>query len=275
VAGLQIITAPQADPLSYADAVAQLRLDNSEEVDLVGGYISAAAAYCSDYLRRQLVQATYRLSLDGFPGQCEWAWGEPSVIPTPKLDDPAIVLPNPPLQRVLSITYVDTSGQMQTLSPTAYYVDDQTEPARIMPAAGTSWPSALNQVNAVSVVYTAGWMVPVSLATDGTVSFADANVSEGDGFKLYGSLPGSLSPSTTYYAINVTDTQCNLARTPSGSGLSFNGTGSGVMLDRMPSVIRQAIRVLVTHFYENRGNSDTEVPAAVNSLLGGHRVWRF
>lgn len=275
MAGLQIIVPPPTEPLSYADAVAQLRVDSDDEVDLIGGYISAATAYCADYLRRQLVQATYRLSLDGFPGQCAWAWGEPSVIPNPRLDDPAIVLPNPPLQRVLSITYVDTSGQAQTLDPSAYFVDDQTEPARIMPAAGTSWPSALNQINAVRVVYTAGWMVPVSLATDGTVSFADANISEGDGFKLYGNVPGNLSALTTYYAVNVTDTQCNLSTTPGGNALTFVTSWSGVMLDRTPSVIRQAIRVLVTHFYENRGNSDTEVPAAVNSLLGGHRVWRF
>jgi len=72
-----------------------------------------------------------------------------------------IVLPWPPLQRVESITYVDTAGVEQTLAAEAYQVSAPQGPTaprgRIWPAYGTTWPSTRSQMDAVVVSFDMGY----------------------------------------------------------------------------------------------------------------------
>lgn len=63
----------------------------------------------------------------------------------------------PPLQSVSSITYLDTNGDEQTLAADQYVVDAKSQPARITPAYGVSWPSLREQTNAVTVRFVAGY----------------------------------------------------------------------------------------------------------------------
>jgi uncharacterized phiE125 gp8 family phage protein len=63
----------------------------------------------------------------------------------------------PPLQSVTSITYLDANGDTQTLAADQYVVDAKSQPARITPAYGVSWPSLREQTNAVTVRFVAGY----------------------------------------------------------------------------------------------------------------------
>src|SRR5690606_86660 len=45
----------------------------------------------------------------------------------------------------------------QTLDPADYLLDAVSEPARLVPAHGKSWPATRVQVNAVQIKYVAGW----------------------------------------------------------------------------------------------------------------------
>jgi uncharacterized phiE125 gp8 family phage protein len=85
-----------------------------------------------------LIDATWTLYLDKFP---------------------AIIRPPlPPLASVTSLKYYDTSNTLQTLvENTDFTVDLRSEPARIEPEYGTSWPSTRDRFNAVYLTYVAGY----------------------------------------------------------------------------------------------------------------------
>lgn len=86
----------------------------------------------------KLITQTWDYSLDAFPG---WE----------------LRVPNPPLQSVTSITYVDSDGASQTLAASSYTVDIKSQPARITPAYGLVWPVTRAQVNAVTVRFVCGF----------------------------------------------------------------------------------------------------------------------
>lgn len=88
--------------------------------------------------RCKLITQTWDYSLDAFPG---WE----------------LRVPNPPLQSVTSITYVDSDGVTRTLAADQYTVDIKSQPARITPAYGLSWPVTRAQSNAVTVRFICGF----------------------------------------------------------------------------------------------------------------------
>jgi len=134
---LSLVTPPTAEPVTLAQQKLHSRVTLDYEDSLIEGLIRAARQYAETVQRRQLITATWRLSLAQFP--CE------------------LVLPLPPLQSVTSINYVDGAGDTQTLSPSLYIVDAYREPGRIVPAYGTLWPTARCQPNSVNVTFVAGY----------------------------------------------------------------------------------------------------------------------
>lgn len=138
---------PATEPVTLAEAKLHLRIDDgmTAEDTLISALITAARQKIEIETRRALVTQTQMLKLDQFPS------GEM----------PAIELPNPPLQNVNSVQYVDQNGDTQTLSASEYIVDAASEPARITPAYNTYWPLTRAQINAVTVTFVCGY-APVS-----------------------------------------------------------------------------------------------------------------
>ena len=125
-------------PISLSEAKAHLRLDFSDEDDLVSIYLDAAIQAASDRLQRALMPARYLLALPAFK--------------------PSIDLHMPPVMSVDSVKYIDVDGVQQTLASTAYQVDTVTEPARLVPLPGQAWPSTQPaHIQAVGIQYTAGY----------------------------------------------------------------------------------------------------------------------
>lgn len=129
---------PETEPVTLEEMKEHLRLDGAEEDALIESLIASARQYAEALTCRQLVTATWRLTLDAFPAGC-------------------IVLPRPRLQEVLSIQYVDAAGDTQTLAPELYQVDAESEPARLSPAFNTFWPGTRHQMNAVVVTIRCGY----------------------------------------------------------------------------------------------------------------------
>jgi uncharacterized phiE125 gp8 family phage protein len=141
---LSLVTPPVGEPLVWEDAQSHLRLESDFERQRVEDVlIPAARMWCEGYTARQLLTATYALSLDGFPS------------------DGVIRVPFPPLQTVTFIKYLDTAGVLQTLASTQYVVEAPAGPfafpGRITRAVGVVWPSTYEQENAVVVTYVAGY----------------------------------------------------------------------------------------------------------------------
>lgn len=143
---LSIVTAPDGEPVSLADAKLHLRLVSNDENSRVNHCIATAREQVEQDTGRALATQTWDLKLDRWP--CYDGWNQINV-------------PKPNLQSVTSISYVDTAGATQTLATNQYQVVSYSGPTgaagRIVPAYGVSWPSLRCQPDAVTVRFVAGY----------------------------------------------------------------------------------------------------------------------
>lgn len=204
---LTLITPPAEEPITLEEAKLHLRNPVDLEDPLVSALIVAARQKCESWLRRTLVTTTWELSLEGFPG-CGWIPGFPYTGRQYLERQPVgtlygVELPNPALQSVTSITYVDTTGSTQTLATSEYQVETGT-PGRVLPAYGKVWPSTRRQPGAVKIWFVAGYGNPASV----------------------------------------------------------------------PDSVKIAMKLMISHFYENRGESNVALPTAAEALLSAED-WGF
>jgi uncharacterized phiE125 gp8 family phage protein len=130
-------TAARAAWAVTADEVkAQSRIDGADEDLYLAALIQRVQEDLEAECDRAFSDRTLRLTMAAFPAR--------------------ILLPFAPAKEVTSIAYVDADGVTQTLASTAYTLDADAEPAVIVPAYGTSWPSTRPVPKAVTVLYTAG-----------------------------------------------------------------------------------------------------------------------
>lgn len=136
---LKLIAGPIEEPITLDEAKAHLRVDSDLTADdgLIGALIVAARQGAEHQTGRALMPQTWELALDCFESE--------------------IRLPKPPFASVSSVKYLDVNGVLQTLDPSAYIADSYSEPSRLMPAYGTSWPSIRRQANAVLIRFDAGY----------------------------------------------------------------------------------------------------------------------
>lgn len=137
---IKLITAPTAEPITLAEAKAQLKIDWTDEDTQINGYILAAREHCEGFQNRALITQTWELWTDAWP--CKDCFN----------------VPLPPLQSVTSIKYYGTDDTEYTLATTEYFVDPVSQPGRIVLAYGKSWPSTtLRPANGVAVRFVAGY----------------------------------------------------------------------------------------------------------------------
>jgi len=164
------------EPVSLAEAKLHLRIDNTDDDDLISALITTARKWAEDYCDRTFVQSKYTMLLDSFYG----AIGSPVQFglkadgnnidgrqgTVPQLD---IELPRPPasptyyeagsgtISAPVVIRYTPTAGSsLTTLSSSLYRVDYDATPGVARPLYGQTWPSHLVDQNAVEVTWWAG-----------------------------------------------------------------------------------------------------------------------
>lgn len=150
--------APACEPISLQDARLHLRLTDSDpttEDPLILMLIGAARRYAESYTGRSFITQSWRLVLDEFR--------------TNDQGDPRIDLDHGPVGAIASVVYRNMAGAAQTITWAAaqdciqrstdgmLIADLSGAPARISPAFGCTWPSALPESGAVAVNYTAGY----------------------------------------------------------------------------------------------------------------------
>lgn len=138
--GLQLTTPPAVEPLSLGEAKLHLRVTDTDEDALIQSAIAAARKQFEEATYRQLITATYELTLPRFP----------------KGKRP-IVVPRAPLQSVGGITYLDSAGNEQTLATSRYVVTASRQPGLVWPAFGYTWPTTYEHPAAVTVTFDAGY----------------------------------------------------------------------------------------------------------------------
>jgi len=197
--GLAVKTAPQTEPVTSDEAIAQLRESAvTAQTYLIDSLIFAAREWVELYLGRALVSTGFTFTLDRFGPLSDLSFYSAAS---------EINLPRNPVSAVSEIRYLDTSGTQTVLAGQAYRLEKTGVVARLTPAYGFSWPATQPVSGAVEIDFTAG----------------------------YGEA------------------------------------------EDVPRPIRQAILMLVSHWYETRtpvinGGGVAQVPMTVEFLLGPYRI---
>jgi len=138
--GVSLVTAPTEEPVTTAEARSHLRLDDTDFDTQIANLVKAARGKVEAVTARQLVTATYDLTLDALP-----------------VGTATTRLPFGQLQSVTSVTYLDTAGASTTWSSSDYIVSTAEEPGGITPAYGIVWPSARVVKDAATVRFVCGY----------------------------------------------------------------------------------------------------------------------
>ncbi len=148
--GLVLITAPAEKPVTYDQVKAHLRLDGDDEKDWVESRITAATEWAETYTGRRLISQTWTLDLDRFPAD-------------------VIYMPYPPLSGLNSIVYRMADNVQITMTTAEFDFETISEPGRVFPAFGTSWPTTRGHFLDVKINFVCGYLdaagVPDELKT--------------------------------------------------------------------------------------------------------------
>ena len=145
---LQQTVEPTEEPVTLEEVKDHCRVEIDDDDALFLSLITTARESLEIETGRQLLEATYVMRLDAFPGSCSHE---------------RLCIPRAPLQSVTSITYYDTDGTQQTLATTVYGTDIYSEPGLVYLKPGQTWPSTYEIPGAVSITYVAGWDNPLGI----------------------------------------------------------------------------------------------------------------
>jgi uncharacterized phiE125 gp8 family phage protein len=138
---LNLITPPAVLPIDVADAIVQCSAQHMDDDALIQGYIEAATAHVQNATGRALITQTWEMTFDSWRSSIDVPWS--------------------PLQSVVSVQYLDTSGNTQTWATNQYRWRATSGPfasrGRITAAYSVSYPTLYGVTDAVVVRFTAGY----------------------------------------------------------------------------------------------------------------------
>ncbi len=139
---VEVTVQPAVEPATLTDLANHVRNEVSNlnaESGTIAIQLVAARQSVEELTGRALITRTQRLNLSWLP--------------------PEILMPDAPLIAVSSFAYTDSDGASQTLTEnTDFIVDTASQPGRLKPARGLSWPSLRDGIyNAAQITYTAGY----------------------------------------------------------------------------------------------------------------------
>lgn len=132
-----VTSEPAVEPISLVEAKLDLKVDHTDENDLIDILRQVAREMVEQRTGRSLITQSRTIKMDYFPRSG------------------VIVLPHGPLQSVTSIKYYDADEVLQTMSASLYWVDTSSGLPRIV--IKDSWPSTYDMPNAVIIVYVCGY----------------------------------------------------------------------------------------------------------------------
>lgn len=142
--GLKLVTAPDTQPITLAQAKMQCRaVEFTDDDELIEMFIDAAVDFVdgpSGFLGRALIEQTWDYYLDAFPASGP------------------IEIPLPPLIEVVGLFYQDADGTEQEWTSTNYVLDTSGNPGKVSLGSGVSWPTTISESEAVRIRFRAGYL---------------------------------------------------------------------------------------------------------------------
>lgn len=136
---LSLNTAAALPPVTQAEAKAHLRVDGTDEDDLIDALVLAATSAVEEATGRALVTQTW-----------DYAVSQPSG---------KVMLPLHPVASVSTLAYYDTDDNSQTLTVSDYYLFKGPDKAWLEPKDNVDWPEMKDRADALTVTFTAGQAV--------------------------------------------------------------------------------------------------------------------
>ncbi|MHB9836842.1 head-tail connector protein [Paraburkholderia terrae] len=253
----QLIRPPVGEPVSLAEAKLHLRVTDDAQDARIQSFIRSARIDAEKEIRQQLLHARWQLVFDRFPMA-----GVGTPLPfceNVNIPGYAAMLPHSPLVDVVSVTYLDMSGTMQTMDPGDYVANNALTPGIVTPGFGKIWPIPLPQTGAVQFTYNAGYASPFSvpdapgnqIKVPGPVTWK-----VGDTVGFYnsgGALPLPLEADAPYTIGAAATGGLYQLLDDAGASVQFTDTGSGLsFIGVVPQAIRDWILLRVGALYENR-----------------------
>ena len=137
--GLTRTVDPATEPVTLAELKEHLRIDGTDQDSELTILLQAARENVEHQQKRQLITATWALTMDAFPAG-------------------PIILPVPPLISVTSISYEDLAGDTQTWGASNYQVEITNERGSVTVEPNVTYPDTESgRRNAVTVTFTAGY----------------------------------------------------------------------------------------------------------------------
>lgn len=130
------VAGPEDMPVTLEEARNAARVNGTDHDAELTSIVNALTAEAEAYLCKAIINRTYAVYLDSFPGLIE--------------------LPYLPVAEVVEVTYYDAEGMEQTLSPELWLLDESYLNPSLTPAYGTRWPDTQTRHNAVKITYIAG-----------------------------------------------------------------------------------------------------------------------
>lgn len=141
---LVMTAAPAALPISLAEAKAHLRIDTSDEDQLLASLIIAARMFVERTLGLALVTESWSLYLDDWPRSDASRSG-------------SIALPIAPVQAVTAVRVYGPDDTPTDVDSESYSVDVLSEPARLVLSTSAVQMAQARALNAFEIAFTAGY----------------------------------------------------------------------------------------------------------------------
>jgi uncharacterized phiE125 gp8 family phage protein len=152
---LKQITQPSHEPVSLVDMKDFLRIDTTDQDNVIGSLITTARMSVETHTNRCLVNQQFEISFDRFPGSWPFSYGFGSSLLSPFRE---IHLPRYPLYSVDVFQYTDmTTGSPVAMIVNTDYQVSGAEPGRLQPAYGQAWPIARWSLESILIRFTAGY----------------------------------------------------------------------------------------------------------------------
>ena len=153
----RLVTGPAVEPVELFEIKSHLRIDDTSEDEVLVDAICEARQMIEDYLNVAMINQSWRLTLDHWPGD------RPSTYP-PTLSsilspgDRSVELPRFPLGSVTSVTTYDSASASTAVTvANVFDVDTYSTPGRLALQSGAVWPTAGRPTNAIDIEYVAGY----------------------------------------------------------------------------------------------------------------------
>jgi hypothetical protein len=270
------LTQPTVEPITLGQAKSHLRVDFTDDDSYITALITAARQKVEKMTNRAIFNRQMLLTLDYFP----WPGWDSTTGSTAHdyfmhwyYRGLTIRLPKPATVSVQSLTYIANDGvTILTIDPSNYIVDVTSEPARIAPRPGYTWPYQQNYIpGQISVRFTAGTY--------------EAPVSEQFTVPTESPYTYKLTQAANMITFTgVTNAQGGTVTCANSAGtLTFDASLAGQTLtasytvNHCPQTIVWAMYLLMKHWYDHReGVSDAplkEIPLGVTELLAEETLY--